>query len=259
MKTKALLKKISKFYPKSIAKKYHDYPGLQTGKLKEEVKTILLCLDFDEIVFNKMKEDDLLNKIDLIITHHPFIYGKKKYVFLNDQNKEKLCNLIDSYNIPICSYHTNFDEGTNGMNDALAEALDLINIKPLETMQMARGGILKKSMNVYDFAKYAKEKLNVDYGLLLSYGKSEITSVAIVGGGGWYGYRNAQEEGYDIFISGDIPHHGRRGVISYKYNYLDLPHEIEKIFMKQMKKVLLDIDDQLNVITIDHEELPKVI
>ena len=235
MKTKALLKKLSKFYPKSISKKYHDYPGLQTGKLKEEVKTILLCLDFD------------------------FIYGKKKYVFLNDQNKEKLCNLIDSYNIPICSYHTNFDEGTNGMNDALVEALDLINIKPLETMQMARCGILKKSMNVYDFAKYAKEKLNVDYGLLLPYGKSEITSVAIVGGGGWYGYRNAQEEGYDIFISGDIPHHGRRGVISYKYNYLDLPHEIEKIFMKQMKKVLLDIDDQLNVITIDHEELPKVI
>ena len=111
MKTKALLKKLSNFFPKSIAKKYHDYPGLQTGKLKEEVKTILLCLDFDEIVFNKMKEADLLDKVDLIITHHPFIYGKKKYVFLNDQNKEKLCSLIDSYNIPICSYHTNFDEG----------------------------------------------------------------------------------------------------------------------------------------------------
>ena len=128
-----------------------------------------------------------------------------------------------------------------------------------DTMPMARGGILKKSMNVNDFAKYAKEKLDVNYGLLLPYGKSEITSVAIVGGGGWYGYRNAQEEGYDIFISGDIPHHGRRGVISYQYNYLDLPHEIEKIFMKQMKKVLLDIDNQLNVMTIDHEELPKLI
>lgn len=259
MKTKALLKKLSKYYPKSIAKKYHDYPGLQTGKLKEDVKTILLCLDFDEIVFNKMKENNLLNKIDLIITHHPFIYGKKKYVFLNDQNKEKLCNLIDSYNIPICSYHTNFDEGINGMNDALTNELDLTNIKPLNTMPMARCGALKKSMNINDFAKYAKEKLDVDYGLLLPYGKSEISSVAIVGGGGWYGYRNAQEEGYDIFISGDIPHHGRRGVISYKYNYLDLPHEIEKIFMKQMKKVLLDIDNQLNIITIDHEELPKLI
>ena len=52
MKTNDLLKKIAKFYPKTIAKKYHDPVGLQTGKLKEETKTIFLCLDFDEIVYD---------------------------------------------------------------------------------------------------------------------------------------------------------------------------------------------------------------
>ena len=42
-------------------------------------------------------------------------------------------------------------------------------------------------------------------------------------------------------------------------NYLDLPHEIEKIFMPQMKKLLLEMDDSLEIIIVDHEKLPKVI
>ena len=56
-----------------------------------------------------------------------------------------------------------------------------------------------------------------------------------------------------------MPHHARREVISYKFNYLDLPHEIEKIFMEQMKMILLEINPSLEIISLDHEVLPKVI
>jgi hypothetical protein len=38
-----------------------------------------------------------------------------------------------------------------------------------------------------------------------------------------------------------------------------VPHEVEKIFMPQMKKILLEIDPTLNVLMVDHEEMPKVI
>ena len=63
----------------------------------------------------------------------------------------------------------------------------------------------------------------------------------------------------DIYISGDAPHHIRRSVIQHKFNYLDLPHEIEKIFMPRMKEILLEYDPTLNIIIVDHECLPKVI
>ena len=46
---------------------------------------------------------------------------------------------------------------------------------------------------------------------------------------------------------------------AFIWNYLDLPHEIEKIFMPTMKKLLLEIDDSFDITIIDHEELPKVI
>lgn len=46
----------------------------------------------------------------------------------------------------VYSMHTNFDEAPNGMNDALAEKLGLIDIKPLQKAPMARGGRLEKAM-----------------------------------------------------------------------------------------------------------------
>lgn len=259
MKTKELLKKLGKNYPIKISKKYHDFSGLQCGKIKEETKTIFLCLDFDELVLNYIKENNLLNKIDLIISHHPFIYGKKSEVLKCDLNKKVLYEEMQKLNIPIYSFHTNFDEGKDGMNDALINALELENIKVLETMPMARGGELKEEMDIIEFSKFAKNKLNVDYGLLLPYGIKKVKKIAIIGGGGWHYYKNAMDENYDIFVSGDCPHHGRREIILNKFNYLDLPHEIEKIFMKQFKKVLLNIDSTLTIYTLDHEKLPIVI
>ena len=64
MKTRTLLLKLAKWFPKSTAKRYHDHVGLMCGKLKEEVHKILLCLDFDEEVLPialKEKPDLIIN------------------------------------------------------------------------------------------------------------------------------------------------------------------------------------------------------
>ncbi|MBR2505538.1 MAG: Nif3-like dinuclear metal center hexameric protein [Bacilli bacterium] len=81
----------------------------------------------------------------------------------------------------------------------------------------------------------------------------------MVGGGGSRGWRLAKEENADIYISGDAPHHVRRDIINNKFNYLDLPHEIEKIFMPTLGKILIDLDNELEIIMINHEKEPKVI
>lgn len=258
MKTKKLLVNLGKKYPRSLSEK-RDFPLHQVGKIKEETKTILLCLDFDETVYKYMKDNNLLNKVDLIITHHPFIFGKYDEIIKNDTKKAQLVDKILKNNLVIYSYHTCFDSAKEGMNDALAEALNLKNIHPLISNQMARGGELEKEMEIHEFAKYAKDKLNVSYGLLLPYGNKSIKTVAIIGGGGSSFYKDSMLESYDIYISGDCPHHIRRDIITNNYNYLDLPHEIEKIFVKQMEKILLGIDDLLNVIVVDHEKEPEVI
>ena len=255
MKTRQLLLKLSKQFPKKYAKMNHDRVGLMNGKLPEEVHKILLCLDFDyEVLPLAIKE-----KPDLILTHHPFIYGTRGFVLSHDPIKASLCEELDKLGIPVYSMHTNFDTGVGGMNDALAEALELQNIRRSDKEIMMRGGDLKEEMDVEDFAKFVKNKLGLDYALLVAAGNRKIKSCAIIGGGGSRDWKTAKEEGYDIYISGDAPHHVRRDIIANKYNYLDVPHEVEKIFMPTMKKILLGIDNSLEIITIDHEKMPKVI
>ena len=255
MNTRLLLRQLANRFPKRYAKMNHDYVGLMTGKLPEEVHRIVLCLDFDQEVFPLIKE----NKPDLIITHHPFIYGTKYRVFKWDKLKEELCNQVDALGVPVYSMHTNFDTGNGGMNDALAEALELENIYAPEKDIMMRIGTLKEAMPVEEFAKFAKAKLNVEYGLLIAEGNQMIKKVGVVGGAGSRAWNIARDEGCDIFISGDTPHHIRRSIVVEKFNYLDLPHEIEKVFMPQMKKILLSLDPTLEILMVDHEELPKLI
>ena len=116
-----------------------------------------------------------------------------------------------------------------------------------------------KLFDVEDFAKYAKDALVVDYALLIACGKPVVESVAVIGGGGSGHWVEAKEAGYDIYISGDAPHHVRREIVNAKYNYLDVPHEVEKIFVPTMKKILLGFDKDLEIVAVDHEKMPKVI
>ena len=255
MNTRQMLLKLSKRFPKRYAKENHDRVGLMTGKLPLEVNKILLCLDCDHEILPIIKKE----RPDLIISHHPFIYGTRAFILNHDPIKKALCDELDSLGIPVYSMHTNFDSGNGGMNDALVKALELKDIKGSEKDHMMRGGKLSHPMDVISFSKYAKEKLGVDYSLLISNGKQIIESVAIIGGGGSRRWSLAKEEGYDIFISGDAPHYVRRDIVLNNYNYLDMPHEIEKIFMPAMKEILLDLDNNLEIITVDHEKLPQVI
>lgn len=256
MNTIKLLKQLSKRFPKSIAAPW-DRVGLQCGKLPENVTNILLCLDFDDTVLELVK--NMNKKPDLILTHHPFIFGPRWHTLKRDEFKANTVSKIEKIGIPVYSMHTNFDTGRDGMNDALASALDLIDIKPLEKVKMARGGRLKEKMEIHDFARFANKCFNVSYSELIHAGKDTVETVAIIGGGGSRSYELARLEGYDIFISGDISHNVRRDIITRKYNFLNMFHEIEKIFMPQMKKILLEIDPSLNIEIIDHEEIPELI
>ena len=255
MKTVSLLNRLAKKFPKKYAKMNHDFVGLMVGKLPEEVNKIVLCLDCDWEIFPKLKEI----KPDLVLTHHPLIYGYRSRVFKRDPSKKELCDELEKARIPVYSMHTNFDTGVDGMNDALASKLNLHGISSVEGNMMMRGGKLESPMSPEEFAEYANKCLGVSYSLLINKGVKEISSVAIIGGGGSGYWPLAKDAGYDIYISGDCPHHVRREIINGGYNYLDMPHEIEKAFIGQMKKIINSIDDSIEIITIDHEKEPKVI
>jgi dinuclear metal center YbgI/SA1388 family protein len=250
MESRKLIRKIYSYYPKHLQADF-DFCGKQIGELKPETKKILVALDFDVFLYEEAEEF----RPDLIITHHPFIFGTRSQVFKKDPvRQETALKLENELHTCIYSFHTCFDTARGGMNDILAGYLGLEKVYAPEKCAYMRIGYLKEKMKREDFIRFALKSLKASYGLGMLYGKEEISKVALVGGGASYDYEVARDEGADIYLSGDASHHVRREIAERHFNYLDLPHEIERAFVPSMTKTLLTIDPSLIIKPLDHEK-----
>lgn len=252
MELRKLMLRLSKKFPLSLAESW-DFSGYQMGdKSKDKkIEKVLLCLDFTEEVYAyALKENP-----DLILSHHPFFFGKKKEVLETDLLKKKL---FDSYEkelfAPLYSFHTNYDNARDGMNDSILKILGYENITT-DDDGMLRFALLPKEMTVNELALELKEKLHQKYVFYNDNGTKTVTKIAMIAGGGSEFYKEAMEKGADCYISGDCPHHTRLDIKRNHYNYIDISHEIEEQgFVYGMAKALKSIDESLNVIPYLFEE-----
>ncbi|MDR1697496.1 MAG: Nif3-like dinuclear metal center hexameric protein [Erysipelotrichaceae bacterium] len=251
MLAKELIKQIEQRYPFRIAKVHHDPSGLAMGDLKKPIKHVLVCLDLDEFVIN----DSKLQDIDMIITHHPYLYGKLKKVLKQDALKAKTYAYLKEKGFVVYGLHLPFDIAINGMNDALATKLGLIKIHQISGVPFARGGFLASPLSLQEFVLYTKQHFNLSsLGVVAGDKDRMINKVAIIGGGGSSAWKDVLvHHDYDCYLSGDVRHYERRDILRYHVNYLDLPHEIENVFVDKMAEVLGEIDPKLQVAKIIHE------
>ena len=254
MKTRKLIRGIYKKYPKYLQEGY-DHVGRQIGKTPEETHKVLVCLDYDSSLNEIVREF----KPDLIITHHPFIFGTR-YRVLQDEYKLETTRFIEEeMKTCIYSFHTNFDNSKEGMNYLLSHKLGLKDIYQSSLSPALFIGYLDQEMDVKEYSKIVKERLDVSYIEAILEGKSKIKKVGIIGGAASSYYRFGLEEDLDLYISGDCPHHLRREMIERKVNYFDIPHEVEKIFIEGIEKDLLEMDSSLIIKKIYHEKEPLIL
>jgi len=129
MLIKSLTSFIEKYFPKESAADY-DNPGLQVGNTNNEIKNILICLDFN---YEILKEA-IAKNCNLIISHHPFLFRPIKSIPIGSmENADLIANLIKN-DITLYSMHTNFDFGKDGVSFQLAKKIRLKNIKFLEKL-----------------------------------------------------------------------------------------------------------------------------
>lgn len=122
-KVRSFFNKINEIAPFQTAYSW-DNCGLLIGEMDAIVENVLISLD----VTDKVVDYAVLNKINLIISHHPVIFqGIKKIC------EKKLIKLIEN-KIAVISAHTNLDVSSKGVNTVLAKALDLINVQPLNML-----------------------------------------------------------------------------------------------------------------------------
>ncbi|MGL4914075.1 MAG: Nif3-like dinuclear metal center hexameric protein [Romboutsia sp.] len=126
MNLKTLIKKIESKYPLNLAYDW-DNVGLLVGDFNMDVKKVLVVLEANEKVIDEAIE----NNIDLIITHHPFIFKKINKINTSDL-KGRLIHRLIKNDIGLYSMHTNFDIAFDGLNDYFMELMGFENCKILD-------------------------------------------------------------------------------------------------------------------------------
>ena len=206
MKVQDILNIIDNFAPFSLAYEW-DNVGLMCGKKDTEVKGICICLDASKEAIQKAID----NGCNVLLTHHPFIFRKIGNLNLDSYFGEMAAMAIKN-DISIISAHTNIDKAKEGINQKLAEILNLKNIKILEEDEkysscgMGRYGTLEKEMTFCEFSSYINKKLNTP---LRAIGNPDaiIKTVAVGGGSCIEDAAIALSKGCDVFVTGDVKYH----------------------------------------------------
>ncbi|THE15441.1 Nif3-like dinuclear metal center hexameric protein [Bacillus timonensis] len=115
------------FSPKYLAVEGdRDKIGLQIGTLHKPVKKIMVVLD----VLEEVVDEAISSEVDLIIAHHPPIFRPLRAI-QTDTPAGRIIQKCILHNIAVYAAHTNLDVAVGGVNDLLANALELTNIELL--------------------------------------------------------------------------------------------------------------------------------
>jgi len=108
----------------------YDNAGLLTGNLSWSCTGILCTLDVtEEIVLEAHRK-----KCNLIVAHHPIIFKGLKKITGKDYVEQTIIAAIKN-DIAIYAIHTNLDNIMHGVNNKIADKLNLIHRKILEPKQ----------------------------------------------------------------------------------------------------------------------------
>ncbi|MFW6371409.1 MAG: Nif3-like dinuclear metal center hexameric protein [Bacteroidota bacterium] len=133
-KVKEVMSVLEQFAPMVFQEAY-DNSGLQVGNQDDEVYGVLVCIDVTDAVV----DEALSRKANLIIAHHPVIFGGIKRITDHTLAGRVLKRCI-KHDINLYVAHTNIDSVKGGVSFKLAEKLGLTNIHVLQP----KTGLLNK-------------------------------------------------------------------------------------------------------------------
>lgn len=219
-------------YPKELAYEW-DNVGLQVGTLNTKAKKILISLDLTKEV---VKEAIQL-KANMILTHHPLMFKAMDKIIFDSPRGWIIKNLI-KHNITVYSAHTNYDVADGGMNDTLAAALKLENVKLLDPIDdIGRYGTMAET-DFPSFISNVKNVFNLETVKVIGRTDRLIKTVGISGGSGSKHMYEAKKVGCDVYLTGDITYHTALDGVALGITLIDVGHHIEEIFVPKIKKEL---------------------
>lgn len=220
MKLSKIYELLDELAPKNISDEYcekygaYDNSGVlvETG---EEIRGVLFSLDLSFAAIEKAKTAGA----NLIVTHHPAVYGKIGGVCVSDFQPlgEKLVECIKR-GISVISMHLNLDGAAGGIDESFMQGIILsagesVKGAKQERMHTVRQGSYGRAYNVAETTANAlaeKMKKVFSTSRILVYGGTQkiARAASFCGAGGdEEAVAFAVKNGADVIISADFKHH----------------------------------------------------
>lgn len=223
---KDIVKIMSEMAPARLAEDW-DNVGLQVGRNEKEVRVILCALDFSAEVL----EQAMQLHADIIVTHHPAIFRGIKQLTDLDWRTALLLEAARE-DIAVYSAHTNLDSVAGGVNDVLANLLELTNVEGFageDTLQgIGRIGVLKEATDLDAFAEKVKRVLKLKHVTVVPAGR-KVHKVAVCGGSGMDFLDYAVQAGADTYVTGDVKYHDAQDAQGKHINLIDATHQATEL------------------------------
>jgi len=230
----------------------NDPVGLLLGGDGRKIKKIGVCLDATPDAAGRAASLG----VQMVIAHHPLIYRPLKRI--GDDPVSRAVTTFVQANIALYAMHTNWDRAAGGINDTLAECLELVGVKPLGTEGLAalpRLGDLSYPRPLADFARFVETALGCAGTSTLRVNGVEmtrmITRVAVCGGAGAEMAEAVQAAGADAYVTSDVRHHEFCEAESRGLALLDAGHRAtETPGMRSLVRTLPGLLDRVAVVWV---------
>jgi dinuclear metal center YbgI/SA1388 family protein len=195
-------------YPPSLAEEW-DAVGLVCGRPEAAVAKVLFAVDPDP----RVVAEAVAIGADLIVTHHPLFLTPVHSVAAASVGGSIIHELIEN-GIALFAAHTNADSATDGVSEALAQALGIFDTQVLSPSTdpiwgLGRWGRLAEPVSLQVFAEQVAAVLpKTAHGVRVSGNPEElVTTVALCGGSGDSFFPLANSVGADVYLTADCKHH----------------------------------------------------
>ena len=195
-----LLSYLESLFPLGLAEAW-DNVGLLLGDPQRTVRNVLTCLTITpEVVAEAVEE-----QVDVIVSHHPFPFHAVKRITTETPTGKMLWDLIGA-KIAVYSPHTAHDNAETGINQQLAEMLELTQVAPL-TLTAGRIGLLSYPVSLAVLVEKVRQSLRLSHVQYINSGKSPVSKIAIGCGAAGEFLEQAAAKDADVLLIGETRFH----------------------------------------------------
>jgi len=190
-----------------------DNVGLLVGDGSLDVQNVMTCLT----ITPESAQEALDEGAELIVTHHPLPFRPLRRLSADTNDWRMLWDLIRG-GISVYSPHTAFDSAATGINQQLAERLDLTDVQALipadDALQAETGspgtgrcGALPQPTTLAALLDRIKQSLMLDALQFVGEADQSISRVGIGCGSAGEFLATAAERGCNGFVTGEMRFH----------------------------------------------------